>query len=317
MIAFRVGRGVVLAAALAIAVAVDAASADEREELVRVLDVLLAHERAGGGWTFAAPPGTRPHPYTVPLKVAEWLAAPFGLARWDVVVLRSPGTPAAGLALLDGHRLTGRADYLAAARRAGDLLAAIQLYSGGWFSEMPVEGKALARWYAATMRRTALDDDVTTGAIRFLLALWQTTGERRYRSAAERGLDFILQAQLPEGAWPLVWRPAWKRSVWGTFEDLPTVNDGATTAAVETLIVASRVLERADLAAAARRGGDWLVRGAPHRRPDGPSSTMRRALPLRRVRSSRPRSLRGSRATRSKRSSISPTPPATHATAHR
>lgn len=266
MNASRLVSALALAAALVVAPLAARAEPQDRQrrELARVLDALLAHERPGGGWTFAAPPGARPQPSTVPLKIAERVAAPLGLARWDVVVLRSPGTPAAGLALLGGFRLTARADYLAAARRAGDLLMAIQLPSGGWFSEMPVEGTALAPWYAAMMRRTALDDDVTTGAIRLLLALWHTTGERPYRTAAERALAFLLRAQLPQGAWPLVWRPAWKVAAWGTFEDLPTLNDGASTAAITTLLAAGRALERADFVAAGRRGGDWLLRA---RRP--------------------------------------------------
>jgi hypothetical protein len=233
-------------------------------EIVATLDALLAHERAGGGWTFASAPGARPQPCTVPLKIAERLAAPFGLARWDLVVLRSPGTPAAGLALLGGYRLTGRPDYLEAARRAGDLLIAIQMRSGGWFSEMPVEGTALSPWFAATVRRTMLDDDVTTGATRLLLALWEATGERRYRYAAERALALLVRAQLPVGAWPPVWRPAWKRVLWPTFEDLATLNDGTTAHAIATLAAAGRTLGRADLLAVARRGGDWLARA---RRP--------------------------------------------------
>jgi len=229
-------------------------------ELVMALDSVLAHERAGGGWTFASAAGTRPAPNTVPLKIAERLAAPLGLARWDLVVLRSPGTPAAGLALLGGYRASGRADYLAAAERAGDLLVAIQMPSGGWFSEMPVEGRALAPWFAWAVRRTAVDDDVTPGATRFLLALWEATGERRYRDSAVRAVAFLVRAQLPDGAWPLVWRPGWKRVLWPTFEDLPTLNDGATTQTIETLLVAGRTLGRADLVVAARRGGEWLLR---------------------------------------------------------
>ena len=89
----------------------------------------------------------------------------------DLVVMRSPGTPAAILALVDGYERSGRAAYLDSAKRAGDLLLRTQLPSGGWYSEMPVEGDHLARWFAATVRRTMLDDDVTTGGARALLAL--------------------------------------------------------------------------------------------------------------------------------------------------
>jgi hypothetical protein len=227
--------------------------------LTRALDALLALEREGGGWTYEQGEGRRPQGSTLALRSAERIAGTFGLATWDLVVIRSPGTPAAALALLGGHRLTGREDYLAAARRAGDLMVEVQLRSGGWFAEAPVEGTTAAAWFRTIFERSALDDDVTPGAIRLLLALWEATGERRYWYAATRGVEFLKNAQLPSGAWPLVWRPGWKRAVVETFEDLPTLNDGATSQVVETLALAAKILERADVLRAARRGGDWLA----------------------------------------------------------
>jgi len=68
------------------------------------LDALVAMQRPAGGWTFASRPGTRPEPFTLVVKTAEHTLAPLGLATWDLVVVRSPGTPAAGLALLEGWR---------------------------------------------------------------------------------------------------------------------------------------------------------------------------------------------------------------------
>ena len=124
---------------------------------------------------------------------------------------------------------------------------------------MPVEGDHLARWFAATVRRTMLDDDVTTGGARALLALWRTTGDVRYRDGAERALGLLVDAQLASGAWPLVWRPAWKRYLWPTFEDLATINDDTTPSAVETVLSAAELLGRDDLRTAATRGGEFLL----------------------------------------------------------
>ena len=230
------------------------------------LDEVVARARPDGGWVFGTLPGERVRPQTYPLRFAERVAAPFGLADWDIVVLRSPGTPAAILSLLTGYRLTGRDRYRETAVRAGDLLVAIQMRSGGWFSEMPVYGGHPARWFSLTLLRTAIDDDVTPGAIRALLALWDATGDGRYRAAAERGLAFLLERQLPGGAWPLVARPPWKQMIWRDFEDAPTLNDGATTQSIVTLLAGFRALGRADMLLAARRGGDWIVR-AQHAAP--------------------------------------------------
>ncbi|MCC6848830.1 MAG: hypothetical protein IT294_10045 [Deltaproteobacteria bacterium] len=254
----------VLAAVLAVALArgADASARDPAAsgELHVALDQLVARARPDGGWEFGELPGERVHPHTAPLKFAERVAAPFGLADWDLLAIRSPGTPTAILALVDGYRLTGDERYRATAARGADLLAAIQMRSGGWFSEMPVRGPALARWFTWTVLRTALDDDVTPGAIRALLAVWQLNGAPHLHAAAERGIAFLLDRQLADGAWPLVARPRWKQWVYRDFEDRPTLNDGATSQTIVTLLAAAAALDRPELVAAARRGGDWIAR---------------------------------------------------------
>jgi len=258
----RVGWLVAIGSVLVACAAVghsDERARDDEAALLATLDRLVALERRDGAWTFAAAPHTRPAPSTMVVKIAERVASPFGLADWDLVVMRSPGTPAAILALVDGYERGGRAAYLDSAKRAGDLLLRTQLPSGGWYSEMPVEGDHLARWFAATVRRTMLDDDVTTGGARALLALWRTTSDVRYRDGAERALGLLVDAQLASGAWPLVWRPAWKRYLWPTFEDLATINDDTTPSAVETVLSAAELLGRDDLRTAATRGGEFLL----------------------------------------------------------
>lgn len=229
-------------------------------ELEAMLDAIVVAQMPSGGWTFAHAPGARAEPLTILVRGAERVLAPLGLADWELVVLRSPGTPAAGLVLLEGYRRTGRVEYLAAARRAGDLLVAVQLDAGGWFSEMPVFGTRLPRWFPPFTWGTMIDDDVTPGAARFLLALWKTTGVGRYRRAAERGIALLVRAQLPGGGWPLVRRRPWIRALHTRYPDLPSVNDGATPQAIRTLLIAADGLGRPKLRRLAARGGRWLVR---------------------------------------------------------
>ena len=225
------------------------------------VDAMLACERPGGGWTYSCNPATGPDgAVTWPLIRAAEVAGPLGLADWDVAVLRSPGTPAAGLVLVQAWRLGGDPRDLAAARRAGDLLIDLQLYSGGWFSEVPVHGTQPAAWFTAIAHWTTLDDDVTSGAVRFLLALHEATGDRRYRDAAERGLDLLLAAQLPSGAWPLTWRRPWLVRLRPNFEDWASTNDLATAGPILALLDGARVLGRPEFLTAARRGGAWLAR---------------------------------------------------------
>ena len=84
--------------------------------LLVTLDELVARARPDGGWTFGHLPGRRFRPHTSPLRFAEWLARPFGRADWDVVVLRSPGTPAAILTPARRPSTHRRERYLANGR---------------------------------------------------------------------------------------------------------------------------------------------------------------------------------------------------------
>lgn len=220
------------------------------------LAALVAAERPAGGWGFAHPPGQRARPYTWLVKTAERVAAPFGRATWDVVAIRSPGTPAAGLLLVEA----GEPTALAAARRAGDLLVATQLDMGGWPSELPVHGRELPGWFRLLAIRPALDDDVTPGAIRFLLALWKATEDARYRESAERAIALLVREQHASGGWPLVGRPAWMHRIRPESFVRLALNDAATPLAITTLLDAADRLGRPDLRAAAVRGAEWLVR---------------------------------------------------------
>ncbi len=220
---------------------------------------LLACERSDGGWMYACDRSARVAGFTTVMKRAERLAGILGFATWDLIVLRSPGTPASGLLLVRTYQRTHEEKYLAAARRAGDLLVNMQLSSGGWFSEMPAYGNRLAWWFRWIAPGTTLDDDVTSGSARFLVALWEVTGETRYKDAANRAFDLLLKAQLSSGAWPLTWRPAWRRFLRTSFEDWPSLNDAATTGPIQACLVGARSLNRPELLQAAKRGGAWLL----------------------------------------------------------
>jgi hypothetical protein len=254
-------------AALLFAWRADAATGDPVADARVAVDAMLACARPDGGWTYVCNPPSGPHGIVTRIlirarHIESWLGGP----RWDVLVVRSPGTPAAGLVLLDAWTRWRDPQYLAAARRAGDVLLAAQLGSGGWASEVPVRGTGVPAWFRWLNLWTALDDDVTSGASRFLLALWQATGDARYRDAGQRALDLLVAAQLPDGAWPLTRRPAWYRWLSRSFEDWPSTNDAATAGPIEALIEGARVLGTPAYLASARHGGDWLIaaqRAAP------------------------------------------------------
>jgi hypothetical protein len=68
-----------LVASLLLPSAARAATPDESPGLAAftaTIDALAAHERSNGGWTFDAPAGERPHPFTLVMQMAEGVAAP-------------------------------------------------------------------------------------------------------------------------------------------------------------------------------------------------------------------------------------------------
>lgn len=84
-----------------------------------------------------------------------------------------------------------------------------------------------------------LDNDATTTQLRFLAQVCAQLPERqaaRYRKAFLRGIQYLLNAQYPNGGWPQVW------PLEGGYHDAITFNDNAVTqaAAVLTQVAAHR-----------------------------------------------------------------------------
>jgi PelA/Pel-15E family pectate lyase len=151
-----------------------------------------------------------------------------------------------------------------AARSLADSVLQYQSPQGGWPkntdlarpprspAEMPGIGTA-----------NSLDNDATTVPIEFLARMVHGTGESRYREAFERGIDYLLAAQYPNGGWPQFY-PLRK----GYYSHI-TYNDGAM---VRTLIVLRDAAagqppyefvdetRRTKAAAAVERGIDCILR---------------------------------------------------------
>ena len=77
-----------------------------------------------------------------------------------------------------------------------------------------------------------LDNDCTTTQLRFLAKVITAVGPERsaaYRAAFLRGVEYLFNAQYPNGGWPQVW------PLEGGYHDAITFNDDAVTQAVEVL----------------------------------------------------------------------------------
>ena len=121
------------------------------------------------------------------------------------------------------------------ARRMADVLLTYQAPNGGWskhvdFTQHP---RALGESYFAETNAWAwistLDNSSTTEELHFLALADRARPDARYRAAFLRGLDWLLDAQYPNGCWPQNY------PLEGSYHDAATFNDGAIVNATRLL----------------------------------------------------------------------------------
>ncbi|MBL67359.1 MAG: hypothetical protein CMO74_02725 [Verrucomicrobiales bacterium] len=180
-------------------------AADARRALVKGAKFMRSIS-AGGGYLWR---------YSTDLK----LMAGEGKGSKTMIWIQPPGTPSMGEAFLKAFEASGEKYLLDCALAVGDALAMSQLESGGWDYRFDFDAKE--RWYRqvdrgkltiteTTRRRnvTTFDDDNSQSALRFLMALGghcrdaNDARQRRVLHALSYGLQKLLAAQYPNGAWP-------------------------------------------------------------------------------------------------------------------
>lgn len=210
--------------------------------------------------------------------------------------VQPPGTPAVGFAYVAAYEATDDPYYLEAALAAGRALAKTQLLSGGWYPLMEFDPERRDAWCYREDRAacdgegprhdnrnrnsSALDDDITQSALRFLILLDRFgQGTPVISDAAHYGAETFLRAQYPNGAWPIDLSrrvgknkreakvgakgryPAdWSR----TFIDPPTpeffvLNDHLISNAIRTMLLAHQHYGDGRFLQSAISAGDFLL----------------------------------------------------------
>src|SRR5262245_7818462 len=205
-----------------------------------------------------------------------------GKATADQIWVQPPGTPTVGMAYLKAYAATKDPWYLEAARETAEALVHGQLESGGWTNliDFNPNGKRVGKYRSGkggNWNTSSLDDGQTQSALLMLIRADEAMEFKHaaIHEAARYGLDSLLKAQFPNGAFPQVWtRPVERKAVvkarypdydWKTegrvkdYWDYYTLNDNLAGTVSDTLILAHRAYEDEKYRAALEKLGDFLI----------------------------------------------------------
>ena len=198
--------------------------------------------------------------------------------------VQPPGTPSVGLAFLDVYKKTGDPYYLEAAIETANALIKGQLQSGGWTYHIefdPDKRKGYA--YRSDGRTeahnvTTLDDDTTQAALRCLIRVDHELDfkDATIHEAALFGLDSLLRAQYPNGAWPqrysefpdpekypikkATYPDDWSRMYTGIdYTGYYTLNDNTLADTIALMDLAAETYSEERYRAAWRKAGDFIL----------------------------------------------------------
>jgi len=175
-------------------------------------------------------------------------------AKSTEIWVQPPGTPSVGRCFLRAYRITGDGEYLEAAREAGKALAWGQRKEGGWDHRVDVSHlRPDADEPVRMSGRCTFDDDITQGALTFLIELDDVLDERWLSESIELGLDFVLESQFENGAWPQ-WYP-----LIGGYHDYYTFNDNAINDCIRVLMKAHEVYGKKEYLEGLKLGGDFII----------------------------------------------------------
>ena len=172
----------------------------------------------------------------------------------DDIWVQPPGTPSVGQAFLRAYRATGDQRFLEAARETAQALVWGQRREGGWDYLASMSGfRASPSAPPRPSGACTFDDNVTQGALRFLMSLDELVDAPWLTQAVTAGLSCLLRSQFPNGAWPQ------RYPLGGGYADCYTFNDSAINDCLYTLLAAHRQYGKAEYLQGARRGGDFII----------------------------------------------------------
>lgn len=189
--------------------------------------------------------------------------------------VQSPGTVSMGNAFLDAYDATAEEYYYHAAEKVAAALIWGQQKEGGWNYIIDFAGEqSLKKWYETIGKNawgfeeyyhyygnSTFDDLNTTEPAEFLLRLYLTKNDVRYKPAVDKTIQFVLEAQYPLGGWPQRYPLKYDHRQ-GNHEDYSsfyTYNDEVTSGNIDFLINCYLKLDDSRLLEPIRRGMNFYL----------------------------------------------------------
>ncbi|MGH6900851.1 MAG: hypothetical protein ACREJ5_30575 [Geminicoccaceae bacterium] len=209
--------------------------------------------------------------------------------------VQPPGTPAVGLVLMQAYAATGAREFLDGAVETARALAATQLESGGWHYMIefdPEQQKAWCYRHVPADRRdraaraenqrcdaSTVDDNISQSALVLLMRVDVALGgdDPLIRDAVAYGLEKFIEAQYPNGAWPVrfdrrvpsshawaAWRARYPETWSRTQVEINDrlfygTNDNLIGDIIRVFLIAHRLYGREAYLATAIRAGEFLL----------------------------------------------------------
>jgi hypothetical protein len=175
-------------------------------------------------------------------------------AHVNEIWVQPPGTPSVGKAFLAAYNVTKDQRYLTAARKVARALAWGQRDIGGWDHRVRVDHlKPDSVRPERAKGRCTFDDNITQEALSFLMAIDLRLDEAWLTESVELGLQFMLQSQFANGAWPQ-WYP-----LRGGYYNHYTFNDNSINDCIRVMMEAHKYYGKKEYLDSARRGGDFMI----------------------------------------------------------
>lgn len=175
-------------------------------------------------------------------------------ASAEEIWVQPPGTPTVGETFLRAHKLTEEEKYLQYATDAALALCWGQRKEGGWDHRVDVSHRTGdptdIRRHSG---RCTFDDEISQGALMFLMALDTVLNEPWLTESIELGMHFMMDSQFENGGWPQ-WYP-----LRGGYHDYYTFNDGAINDNIRLMMHAYRQYGNPEYLRSAEAGGEFIV----------------------------------------------------------